>query len=104
MFEAENERRQSCRQQRQQCEVGDVSLGRYQFERKLHNSRFSQPTIRRNNTLNIDEPEEPKIDGCTLDTTYTLDIGPIPKTNQFCCKAIIFERMFLKHNICTMFI
>ena len=63
MFEAENERRQSCRQQRQQFEVGDVSLGRYQFERKLHNSRFSQPTIRRNNTLNIDEPEEPKIEG-----------------------------------------
>ena len=65
MFEAENEWRQSCRQQRQQCEVGDVSLGRYQFERKLHNSRFSQPTIRRNNTLNIDEPTEPKIDNST---------------------------------------
>ena len=81
MFEEENERRQSCRQQ---CEVGNVSLGCYQFERKLHNSRFSQPTIRRNNTLNIDEPEEPKIDGCTLDTTYTWILDPYQKpTNSF---------------------
>ena len=35
------------------------------FSDKLHNSRLSKPAITCNNTLNIDDPEEPKIDNGT---------------------------------------
>ena len=35
------------------------------FSDKLHNSRLSKPAITCNNTLNIDEPEGPKIDNGT---------------------------------------
>ena len=35
------------------------------FSDKLHNSRLSKPAITRNNTLNIDEPAEPKIENGT---------------------------------------
>ena len=98
MLEAENERRQSCRQQRQQFEVGDVSLGRYQFERKLHNSRFSQPTIRRNNTLNIDEPEEPKIANSTAGYYLYMDIGysthPYQKSTNCFLKQYFLKECF----------
>ena len=57
------------------------------FSDKLHNSRFSQPTITRNNTLNIDETGRPKIDKSNGYCTWILHIYfalKTPLTALFC--------------------
>ena len=73
------------------CDSNNVKSAMYHlainFSDKLHNSRFSQPTITRNNTLNIDETGRPKIDKSNGYCTWILHIYfalKTPLTTLFC--------------------